>query len=167
MTGDEGFPDLDRADAHPAAQAALTDAFFWDARDPCGPFGDETGREVLSALYALRDEDEDQSGLALLVELLARWEIADASWDAIDEDEVQAIGADDETGLLVRDEAILALAFAELIVDGEIESEVRRRAILATKRQALPALLHGWGARSKERERVVKRMREVLMARPN
>lgn len=155
--------DLDREDAHPAAREALTDAFFWDARDPCGPFGDETGREVLAALQELRDEDPRASGLALLGELLARWEVADTAWDVVDEAEVEAIGAEDESGLLLRDEAIVALAFAELIVDGRLEPEVRRRAILALGRQALPALIHGFGERGKQREAHVARMREVLL----
>lgn len=155
--------DLSPEDAHPKARAALTDAFFWDTADPCAPFGDETGREVLEALRDLRDEDPRGSALALLDELLDRWEIAKGSWDVVGEDEVMALGAEDELGLLVRDEAILALAFGELIVSGRIDPEVRRHAVLALTRQALPALLHGWGERRKKREAHVARMREVLV----
>jgi uncharacterized protein YfeS len=155
--------DLSPEDAHPKARAALTDAFFWDTTDACAPFGDETGREVLEALRDLRDEDPRGDALALLDELLDRWEIARGSWDVVEEAEVMALGADDELGLLVRDEAILALAFGELIVSGRVEPEVRRRAVLALTRQALPALLHGWGEQRKKREAHVARMREVLV----
>src|SRR5512140_1927187 len=112
---------LSPEDAHPRAREALTDAFFWDLSEPCGPFGDETGREVLDAFRDYRDEHPGGSALALLGELLAQWEIADASWDVIDEAEVEALGAEDELGLLLRDEAIVALAFAEILVDGRIE----------------------------------------------
>ena len=152
-------------DAHPKARQALTDAFFWDLSDPCGPFGDQTGREVLDAFRDHRDEHADAGALALLGELLAEWEVADAAWDVIDEAEVEAVGAEDELGLLLRDEAIVALAFAEIMVDGQVEPEVRRRAVLALGRQALPALLHGWGERMKRREACVARMREVLLQR--
>jgi uncharacterized protein YfeS len=157
--------ELAREDAHPRAREALTDAFFWDASDPCGPFGDETGLDVLEALRDLREEDPRGSPLPLLGELLARWEIADTGWDVVDAGEVQALGEADEMGLLTRDQAILALAFAELIAGGRIDAEVRRRAMLALTRQALPALLAGFGHRARTREAYVERMREILSRR--
>ncbi|MFT3769320.1 MAG: hypothetical protein QM820_28110 [Minicystis sp.] len=153
---------VDREEAHPKAREALSDAFFWDTLDATGPFGNETAVEVYEALRDLRDDNEQASALGLLDALLASWEVANEGWDTIDEGEVQALGADDELGLLVRDEAILALAFGDLILTGRIEPEVRRRAVLALSRQALPALLHGYGERMKDREQRVARMREIL-----
>src|SRR5271165_3689806 len=102
-----GPVELSREDSHPRAREALADAFFWDTSDPCAPFGGETGQEVLEAFRDFRVEEPRGAPLTLLADLLARWEVADASWDVVDEDEVQAVGADDELGLLVRDEAIL------------------------------------------------------------
>jgi uncharacterized protein YfeS len=163
--GDARRGDLSREDAHPRARAALTDAFFWDASDPGGPFGDETGLDVLEALRDLRVEDPRGSPLALLGALLARWKIADEGWDVVDQGEVQALGEADELGLITRDQAIIALAFAQIIVDGKVDAEVRRRAILALARQALPALLAPFGPRARQREAHVTRMREVLSPR--
>jgi uncharacterized protein YfeS len=151
-----------REEAHPKARALLTDAFFWDANDPCGPFGNDTALEVYEALRDLRDEDSDASAIELLDDLLARWEVANEGWDAVDPDQVQAIGADDELGLLVRDEAILALAFGDLVLTGRVDAEPPRRAMLALARQALPPLLHGFGERMKAREERVARMRAIL-----
>src|SRR5262249_20184383 len=91
--------DLSRDDSHPRAREVLVDAFFWDESDPCSPFGDETGREVLEAFRDFRIEEPRGDPLVLLADLLARWEIADDSWDAIEADEVQAIGEADELGL--------------------------------------------------------------------
>jgi len=110
--------ELAREDSHPRAREALADAFFWDASDLCSPFGDETGQEVLEAFRDFRVEEPRGNPLALLGELLARWEVADEAWDAVDPDEVQAIGAADELGLLLRDEAVIALAFAQIVVEG-------------------------------------------------
>lgn len=149
-------------DAHPRAREALTDAFYWDAADPAGPFGNDTALSVWEALQDLRDEDRTASSIPLLAELLGEWEIADEGWDVIDEDEVSALGAEDELGLLVRDEAILALAIGDLMITGRIDPEARRRAVLALRRQALPALLHGYGDRMRAREERVAKMREVL-----
>jgi uncharacterized protein YfeS len=154
--------DLAREDSHPRAREALADAFFWDASDPCSPFGDDTGREVLEAFRDFRVEQPRGEPLALLGELLEEWEIADTGWDVVDAAEVQAMGAEDELGLLVRDEAIVALAFAQIVVEGKVDPEVRRRAVLALARQSLPALLHGWGDLARVRAERVDRMRAVL-----
>jgi len=159
---EERPPPPSREDAHPRAREALADDFFWDADDPCGPFGNDTALEVFEALADHRDEDPQGSPIPLLDALLQRWEVANEGWDVVDEDLVQALGEADELGLLVRDEAILALCFGDLALTGRVDPEVRRRALLALSRQALPALLHGFGERMKAREKRVARMREAL-----
>jgi len=165
MEGDSTPHDLAREDAHPKAQEALTDAFFWDGNDLGAPLGGDTGRDVLEALRDAREADPRGNILVVLDEILAGWEVANDSWDVVRESEVQTIGEDDELSLLTRDEAILALAFAQIVVDGRVDPEVRRRALLALTRQALPALLHGWGDKRLERALRVERMREILARR--
>lgn len=165
MTEDPQQQVISREDAHPRAREALTDAFFWDAEDLGSPLGGDTGHDVLEALRDAREENPRGSVIAVLDELLAIWEVANDSWDVVSESEVQAIGEEDEFSLLTRDEAILALAFSQIVVEGRVESEVRRRALLALTRQALPALLHGWGDKRLERALRVERMREILARR--
>lgn len=154
--------ELSRDDAHARAREALTDAFFWDASDPTAPFGGDVGLEVIEALRDARDEDPQGDLVALLDELLTCWEVASERWDVVDEAEVQAIGEEDELGLLLRDEALLALAFGQIVVEGRVDAEIRRRALLALRRQSLPALLYGFGDRARQRAERVERMREVL-----
>jgi uncharacterized protein YfeS len=165
MAEDTQQHELTREDAHPKAVEALTDAFFWDAADLGSPLGGDTGGDVLEALRDAREADPRGKVLKVLDEVLARWEVANDSWDVVSEREVQAIGEEDEFSLLTRDEAVLALAFAQIVVEGRIDPEVRRRALLALTRQALPALLHGWGDKRLERALRVERMREILARR--
>ena len=165
MAEDSQPHELSRDDAHPKAIEALTDAFFWDAADLGSPLGGDTGRDVLEALRDAREADPRGRALTVLDDILATWEVANDSWDVVSEREVQTIGEDDEFSLLTRDEAILALAFAQIVVEGRVDSEVRRRALLALTRQALPALLHGWGDKRLERALRVERMREILARR--
>lgn len=153
---------LARDEANPRAVAALTDAFFWDVHDEGAPLGSETGNETLALYREWRDEHPDASTMTLLAELLLRWEVADADWEATSAEAVAAAGEADEYGLLTRDEVILALAFAELIDEGRIDPEVQRRAVLATLRQELPLLLIAWGDRTLERAQRLERMRQVL-----
>ena len=157
--------ELSREDAHPKALEALTEAFFWDANDLGSPLGGDTGRDVLEALRDAVESTPRVRPVTVLDEILARWEVANDSWDVVSEAEVQAIGEDDEFSLLTRDEAILALAFAQIVVEGRIDAEVRRRALLAVTRQNLPALLHGWGERRLERALRLEKMRQILASR--
>lgn len=166
MNNDESRPEPpSRDEAHAKARDALREDFFWDADDPTGPFGNDTALETLEALRDLRDSDPRGSAVELLSELLETWEIADESWDVVEEAAVEALGADDELGLLVRDEAVIALAFGDAMIRGRIDPEIRRRGMLALARQSLPALLHGFGERMKTREARVTRMREILSAK--
>ena len=165
MAEDPQPHELSRDDAHPKAIEALTDAFFWDAEDLGSPLGGDTGRDVLEAARDALEATPRGRAIAVLDEILARWEVANDSWDVVSEREVQAIGEDDEFSLLTRDEAILALTFAQIVIEGRVDSEVRRRALLALTRQALPALLHGWGDKRLERALRVERMREILARR--
>lgn len=165
MPDDPELPDLSPEDSHPRAALALKDAFFWSLADTAAPFGNEAAQETLTAFRDFREEHATQSPLVLLDALLARWEIEDAHWDATAAAEVQAIGEEDEYGLLSRDEVIIALAFSQIITEGRLHPELRRRALLALLRQSLPALLHAWGARKTERVDRIERMRVVLSAR--
>lgn len=157
--------DLSPEDSHPKASAALSDAFFWSLTEDSAPFGNETAQQTLEAFRDLRDEQPAASPIALLDELLARWEVENAGWDAVDAAEVEALGAEDEYSLLTRDEAVIALAFSQIITDGRIDPELRRRALLAIRRQSLPALIHAFGPRAIERADRLERMKAVLSDR--
>jgi uncharacterized protein YfeS len=165
MAEDPKPHELAREDADPKALEALTDAFFWDPNDLGSPLGGDTGRDVLEALRDALEATPPGRVLTVLDELLARWEVANDSWDVVSEAEVQAIGEEDEFSLLTRDETILALAFAQIFVEGRIDPEVRRRALLAITRQNLLALLHGWGDKRLERALRLERMRVILARR--
>lgn len=163
-TGETPRPTATPEQAHPTAREVLTDAFFWDTSDEGAPLGTDTGASVL---IAVRENlaGPRRPSLDVLGELLTRWEVADEHWDAVDAPRVYAAGAEDEYGLLTRDEIVVAMAFAELIETGRIDAEIQRRALRATARQALPMLLAPWGDRTLERATRLERMGAVL-ARP-
>ncbi|MGK4007343.1 hypothetical protein WMF31_32275 [Sorangium sp. So ce1036] len=165
MTEAPDLPDLSPEDSHPRAVAALTDPFFWSLTEETAPFGNETAHETLAAFRDFRDEHPTTSPLQLLDALLERWEVDNAGWNAVDAAEVQALGEQDEYSLLTRDEAILALAFSQILTEGRLDAEVRRRALLALARQALPSLLSAFEGRALERALRIDRMRAVLSER--
>lgn len=162
MPEDLDLSDLTPEDAHARARAALVDPFFWNLADDDSPFGNETGAELYAAFRDWREENPHLPPLTLLSEILVRWEVTDNGWDIVEPDAVLAIGQEDEYGLLTRDDAILGLAFAQIVLEGRLDRELRRRAVLAVRRQMAPPLLRGWEARMDERVARLTRMGEVL-----
>src|SRR5579859_784842 len=111
--------ELDPASAHENARRLLKDGFYWDVTDEGSPFGNDTGFDVLQFWRAwIRESDEDED---FLEDLFGEWEV--------DRDFVEALPADgivdalEENGhdILTYDDAVVALAFAQLVLEGRAE----------------------------------------------
>jgi uncharacterized protein YfeS len=152
---DEGEWELTPESVHPAARALLADAFFWDCVDENSPFGNDTGADVLALFHGWRAEHQDASALAFLSGLLEGWEVTDAHWDVQDEGEVAHLLKEDAFSFTHRDDSIVALAFAQLALDGRVEAEVRERALAALHRQSLGPALDQW-SREHRQERLLR-----------
>lgn len=149
MTEDAEW-ELTRENAHAAARAVLLDDFFWDCTDENSPFGNDTGADVLAFFHEWRAENPGVSGLEFLSGLLKGWEVADADWEVVDEAEVARLLETDAFSFTHRDESILALAFAQLALDGQMEAAVRERALGAVHRQTLTPALGQWAAEHRQ-----------------
>lgn len=116
--------DVDWDEFHPAARQLLDDPFFWEVADDYAPHGNDTGADLLE-FY--KEELTEDAGLDT-----ARWtQRLLRSWGAT---------GDDDLAELMRDEAWIAAAFAELKLRGRMTSEVAHRARAAVERlRLLPA----------------------------
>lgn len=132
--------------SHTLAARLLTDEFYWDCTDDNSPFGNDTGADTLAAYRVWRGQNSRSSPDEFLDELLEGWEVANESWDVTDPAEVRRLLEEDEYILNVRDDAVIALAFGQLVLVGEVGRESRRRALLALQRQSLLAVIEqrGW-----------------------
>jgi uncharacterized protein YfeS len=64
-----------------------------------------------------------------------------------------------------RDDFIIALAFAQLLLDGEIDRSVKQRALIALRRQSVDSVLSFRGGGRKEaRKRQLQEFHRVLEA---
>lgn len=115
--------DIDWSTYHPDARALLDDPFFWDCADDLAPVGNDTGADILEGYRAWRRRKKNASvgALAYLCRVLAEWE-------------VPLEGSDGKLAL-VRDEACVALAFSQIMLEGRVESEVAECALQAITRQ--------------------------------
>jgi uncharacterized protein YfeS len=128
--------------AHPKARQLLGDSIVWSYGDEDSPLGNDTGADTFASYLAFRAIKPAASVHQFIRDELASSEIADADWDLLDAPRLQAtLDADNGFSVLRRDDFILGLAFAQLLVEGAVDAEVRRRALLALDRQATDVVL--------------------------
>jgi uncharacterized protein YfeS len=150
--------------AHPYAARLLTDEFFWDCVDENTPFGNDTGADALEFFREWREEHPRANALEFLGRILGEvFEVPDAHWNTVEPVQVQALLDESEYDVCVRDDALIAVAFGQIVLEGQADAEIKRRALLALQRQALPVLIkhRGW-VDPQERIERLRRMREVL-----
>jgi uncharacterized protein YfeS len=139
------------------------DPLLTDEGNEYGPLGNDTGADV-RGLY-LRWRQAGRLRSRFLPHLLGEWEIEDRDWDDLDPERVAEQLTESPYQRLVRDDLIIGLAFAQYLVDDRIEAEVKRRALVATERQALACVMafRDWTDRE-QRGRNLEAMRRFLMA---
>jgi len=118
---------------HPAARVWLPDDFFWDSADYFSPVGNDVGADVLNGYREWRRAHGSEGRHEYLKSLLIKWGIP-ADWDQPGPGETHLIEGDDfvrATG----DRAIVAFAFAQIMVDGHVDRYSLDRAIRAVERQ--------------------------------
>lgn len=151
--------------AHPNAAQLLTEPFYWDAGDENSPFGSERGAEVLEAYRVAIGEDAEPDGAELLAELLEQWDVDRAFAEGIPDEELAFRLEREHFHVLAYDDAVVALAFAELVFLGTASAEMAAAAIRCLQRQSTPELLEfrGWSDPDERRGRC-EEMIEVLRA---
>ena len=107
---------------HPEARALLDDPFFWDMTDDHAPVGNDTGADILESYrsWRRRRTASGPQALAYVERILREWGMHESG---------------DEDARLVRDEAFIALAFAQAMLDGAVAEAVSSRALAAIERQ--------------------------------
>lgn len=138
--------DIDWKQFHPRARALLDDPFFWDPADDLAPLGNDTGADVFERYRgSRRRKTTGRSALTMLQRLLREWGTP-----------VQGGSAAQR---LVRDEATIALAFSQIMLDGKPEQDVAKLAHEAIDRQLTTA---GEWRDPKERANRLRQLEKAL-----
>jgi uncharacterized protein YfeS len=137
-----------------------------DDTNPYGPLGSDIGFDVLSHYRDWRKKGNRPG--QFLPQLLQTWEVGDYDWDDGDMRIILDEMRRSEKAVferLTRDDVIIALAFAQIVVDGSVQPAIRDRAILATDRQRHRDMIEfrGWDD-PKYRRKVLDRVRAFLAA---
>jgi uncharacterized protein YfeS len=137
--------------AYPRARQLLADSVVWDYGDKDSPLGNDTGADTFASYLAFRASQPIAPVQQFVCDELTSFEITDADWDLLDAARLQAsLDADGGLSILRRDDFIVGLAFAQLLVEGTVDAEVRRRALLALRRQATDVVLSFRGGGSED-----------------
>lgn len=129
--------------AHPRAQAVVpADSMVWDFADEDSPLGNDIGADTFAAYLDFRVEQPTGDVKKFISNLFDVFELEDADWDLMDPEALlEALEEDDGFSVLTRDDFMVGLAFAQLVTEGEIEEQVKSKALLALKRQATDVVL--------------------------
>jgi uncharacterized protein YfeS len=150
---------VDWRDYHPSARELLDDPLFWSKSDDLSPHGNDTGGDLLPQFRAWRRRHRAEDPIDFLPLILRRFECEPewrcrplSAWDtAVEQD------------IVTHDQAVLALAFGVIKLEGSCPSSVRQAALDAIARQLDPRVheVFGWTVPPEFRA-ALEKMRAVL-----
>jgi uncharacterized protein YfeS len=121
---------------HPKARETLDDPFYWECGDDFAPHGNDTGADLLADYQKWIKRNPSTSPMVFLNRSFAGWGIVPIDWNITDESEVKNLVETKRMELAVSNEAIIALAFAVLKVNGECPAELSDLALKALQRDS-------------------------------
>lgn len=125
-----------------ARQLIPADSWIWDFSDEDSPLGNDIGADTFAAYLDFRQEQPKGKVETFIANLFDVLELEDTDWDLLEAEALQeAIDEDEGFSVVTRDEFILGLAFAQLLVEGALDELVKTRAMLALKRQSSDLLM--------------------------
>jgi uncharacterized protein YfeS len=114
--------EIDWKKFHPSARRILDDEFFWSESDEVSPHGNDTGHDLFDDLRRWRRSHAAAPPLEFLARELHRWGFEPAV-------------EDDEIAIYTHDQAVIALAFGLIKLEGSCDPETRDAALVAIIRR--------------------------------
>jgi uncharacterized protein YfeS len=147
--------ELSEETAHPNAAKLLTEAFYWDIGDENSPFGNDTGADVLQFYRAALAEDPELDGAQFLADVFEEWDVDRDFAEGIPDEELAHRLEREHSHILTYDDAVVAVAFAEVVFLGNTSTDMAAAATRSLMRQSMPEVLEfrGWSDPQERRER--------------
>jgi uncharacterized protein YfeS len=148
---------------HPKAREILNDPFFWSATNALSPHGNDTGADLLSAFSRWRQLDSGINSWVFLDELFKSWGMAAEIREVRLKDPLE-YSPEDQHYLMVHNQAVIALAFAEIKLYGHCSRKTADEALKCLHRQADPLVRGclGWPPPSQERYQASEKIKDIL-----
>jgi uncharacterized protein YfeS len=138
--------ELSEETAHPNAVKLLKQPFFWDIGDESSPFGNETGADVLQFYRAALDDDPHLDSGDFLSDLFEECDLDRRFAEGVPDEDLANRLEREHFHILTYDDAVVATAFAEIVLLGADTGELADAAIRSLTRQSMPEVLEfrGW-----------------------
>jgi len=153
---------IDWSQYHPSARELLDDPFYWDSVDEYAPHGNDTGADLLETFRDWRSRHAGVPASRFLPLMFKRWNYT-TSVAELHGKPLSQWDDGDELMLEVIDEANIAIAFAQMKLEGRCDDDLREAALLSIERQLDPAVhAHfSWNLPLEHRDRL-EQLREKL-----
>lgn len=155
--------EIDWADYHPDSRHLLDDPFFWSNTDDYAPHGNDTGADLLPDFRRWNTRNSDVDGWKFLLQLFKSWGMQEEILQ-FRAKELSQYSKVDDIAMTTHDEAVIALAFAEIKIRGRCSSRIAAEALHSSHRQVNPAVTEkmGWPLPSAERIQASRRIEKAL-----
>ena len=165
MLAPDNTLELSPQNSHRRARELLTDSFFWDFYDENTPLGNDTGADTFAIYRQWRTKHPTSSVQLFIKQLLIDWEIDNINWPLNDGAQLQEALEKNYFSILTTDDFMIALAMTQLILEGQVDQEVRDMAYNCVQRQTTNTVIsfRGW---TNVEERI-SRLRKILYVLEN
>ncbi|QHT68382.1 hypothetical protein GXP67_17905 [Rhodocytophaga rosea] len=151
---------------HPQAKQWVADDFFLSTTEETAPFGNETGRKAFMGFKQWRKTHIYESPVSYLSQFIRRLHYPAFDLETLHLDKLSQYIAAMPSGaemLTQQDNAVIAVGFGQLILEGKIEQELLFLTQIALHREILPVVIDHFEAdyHATRREQLTK-MLEVI-----
>ena len=156
---------LARETSHPHFTTNMTAAFYYDCTNDFSPFGNDDGADLLAKLEEFYQETKGKDSITKwLFDTIDGFGFKYASVGCstiMDEPTLQHLQEEDPLYLECMNNAIIAAAFGQIKITGQVDNALKELAAMAIKRQLLMNELFGMDA-ADEHNRYLNQMQADL-----
>jgi uncharacterized protein YfeS len=131
-------------DIHPQVKELLTDNFFLSTTEETAPFGNETGREAFIGFKQWRQTHRNESPVVYLSQFIRSLQYPAFDLETLHLDKLSEYISSTLSGaqmLTEQDNAVIAIGFGQLMLEGKIEEKLLDLTQIALHREILPVLI--------------------------
>lgn len=151
-------------DAHPKAKELLPEAFYWSL-DDFSPIGGDVGSDLMADIWRWRQKFSSESIIKFLDEYMVSSFGSTEQVQAVANDQLDLAIGHNSVAANLYDDLTIAMAYAQFMLDGFLDANLRTRALRAIERQSSSEVLE-YRALDPDYKEARRRIKEGLLRMP-
>jgi uncharacterized protein YfeS len=151
--------------AHPNAKVLMNDDFFFSVIEETAPFGSDDGSDTYAGFRDWRKNHGSENPTTFLKEQIDYWGYPKFDIEETQLEKLKPYLKQDEMNIQYMkgiDQAIVAIAFGQLYLEGTIDNEIKELAKTSMNRELIPDILKLWGSYENTRRTNLNKLLSVL-----